>query len=120
MNIADILPYLVFLAVVLIGLGFWLSLPDGIPYAPPQSLIDALPSWLQGPRRRVAAPKESNVHHDMFAQFEDVLSNRGMPMPNEVHEEAAQTNADQCCQGIVHDVPVAHDEVASEVVHDEP
>ena len=63
--------------------GLWLSLPASAPFAPSQRFIDALPAWLQGPRRIVVAPKDAPV----------------TPAPgNEEHGEVAPVE-------VVHDEP---------------
>ena len=112
MTFLDILPYFVFLAIVIACLGFWLSLPDGVPLAPPQSFIDALPSWLQGPRRRVAAP------NDMFSVYDEALSHRTMPLPNDAPAPGEESQSGAKPADVHEDVQ--SEAVQPEVIHDEP
>lgn len=74
------------LAILCIVAGLWLSMPASLPFAPSQHLIDALPAWLQGPRRRIAAPKDeplSPVHAEETQYHLAIPSTPAQPSPRD-------------------------------------
>ncbi len=110
--ITTIVISLAVVAVLFCLTGLWLSMPATMRFAPPQTLIDALPAWLQGPRRIAPTVKDEPVtpvlgrfssSYAVLAELEKHFSEEAMPAVTpapveEEHSEAAQAE-------VVHDEP---------------
>ena len=125
-------------AVLCILTGFWLSLPATVRFAPPQSFIDALPTWLQGPRRRAPfipeplTPVASNEQAEparlhMFSSSYALIAELAKPAPEEpVSIDEPHSDTQHNLAVPVTPAPIVasdeeHGEAAqAEVVHDEP
>ena len=128
------------LAILFCLAGFWMSLPVGVPFAPSQRFIDALPTWLQGPRRIAPSAPQPKEEPRVPSFFEEL--NNEIARHKGVHVEHIASDGDTP-YGLVGSVvtprgvvPVVtpdvvtmtsvvneenHEEAAPvEVVHDEP
>lgn len=107
-----LIPAVISIALLCCIVGLWLSLPAGVPFAPSQRFIDALPSWLQGPRR--SAPP-ANVRQQNSLFYEELLGQHNDASAPDDEHDATQYHLPVVV------APASHEEaVPVEVVHDEP